>query len=83
MKSSDRLKIIKHLTPIFKEAFHSEIVVTEDLCALDLEEWDSLKHILLVSEIEIKFQFEFNTDELAEAKKIGDFIDIILNKGHY
>lgn len=44
------------------------------------ENWDSLTHLQLVSEIEGSFKINFDIDEIAEIEKPSDFLKLIKNK---
>ena len=38
----------------------------------DVEEWDSMTHLILVSELEEAFDIVFSDDDIAEIETIGD-----------
>jgi acyl carrier protein len=57
------------------------VVVTPDLDATKVPEWDSLNHISLVVAIEGEFQCELTTDEVAEMQNVGDLIAVLQAKG--
>jgi acyl carrier protein len=46
----------------------------------DIEEWDSLSHLRLISELEESLGIEIPFDEIKNIKKIGDFLRYF-NKG--
>ena len=46
----------------------------------DVEDWDSLSHINLISDIEAKFGIIFTTDEIVGTKNVGEFIKVIESK---
>ena len=55
-----REDILEKVNEIFREVFEDDdIVVTEATTANDIEDWDSLMHITLISEIESAFGFRF------------------------
>jgi acyl carrier protein len=74
-------EIVDRLTPIFRDIFNPEVVVTPDLDATKVPEWDSLNHISLVVAIEGEFQCELTTDEVAEMQNVGDLIAVLQAKG--
>lgn len=54
-------KIMEQLNEVFKDFFDDEeLVVTADTVASDVEGWDSLEHITLMSTIEDEFGVEFD-----------------------
>lgn len=77
----DKSEITSKLTPIFKKVFSNEsIVLTDTLNANDVDNWDSLTHMLLISEIEEVFAIKFKLKELNKMRNVGDMIEIILSK---
>ena len=66
---------------IFRDIFDEEDMVIEDKTSSDdVEEWDSLNHINLVSAIEKEFEIRFALGELIELKDVGAMIDLIGEK---
>lgn len=75
-------ELIKRITPIFREVFNrADLVVSEELNATQVKEWDSLNHISLIVALEGEFGCEFSTEELAKMQKVGDLLDILRTKG--
>lgn len=56
----------------FVKIFPGLEVFEDDLSPSKLNEWDSLKHIMLVTEIEKDFQIRFGLDDMLEMKSFGD-----------
>lgn len=48
--------------------------------AADIEGWDSLTHIELVSAIENKFSIQFSFREVMHFNSVSDMIDVIQNR---
>lgn len=71
----------QRLEPLFRRIFNPEVILTDDLDASMVPEWDSLNHISLVVAIEMEFGCELTADELAEMKKVGDLVRILGEKG--
>ena len=44
------------------------------------ENWNSLRHLNLVSELEDEFDVEFEPEEIAEMKSVNNIIEIIKEK---
>ena len=53
--------------------------LTDDLKRGDYEPWDSMAHLVLVSEIENKFDIVFEDDEVVDIWTVAD-IRILLSK---
>ncbi len=72
-------EIYEKLNEIFSDVFDEEITLTPETTASDIEEWDSLTHITLVSEVEDAFGFKFAMKDVLGMKNVGEMVDIIRN----
>ncbi len=73
--------IIEKITPVFRKVLNnSSIIIVDELSANDVDNWDSLSHMLLISEIEEVFDIKFKLKELNKMKNVGDLISIIITK---
>ena len=69
------------LTEIFKDVLDNDsIVLSRDITAADIEEWDSLNHISLLVAIEKEFNIKLELNELEHLKNVGDMLDLISKK---
>ena len=76
-----REMVYEKLNNIFREIFDNDsIVITDNTVADDIEGWDSLEHINLITAIEDDFNIKFTMRELSNMKKVGDMVDLILSK---
>ena len=57
-----------------------KLIIKEEYNASDIDEWDSLTHILLVVETEKKLGVKFLSSEIANWKDIGAMISAIQAK---
>jgi acyl carrier protein len=77
----ERTDLIDRINAIFREVFDDDgLVVTPEMTADDIEEWDSLSHIRLIVAHEIQFGVKFKTTELSDLKNVGNFIDLLKSK---
>ena len=77
----DRQEVFKRINEIFQDVFDDdELVVTDETCADDVEEWDSLRHITLVSAVERAFGVKFSMKEVLEMKNVGEMADILVER---
>lgn len=77
----ERTEIIEKLTAVFQDVFSdNSILLDNEMTANDVEKWDSLTHMLLISTIEEKFGVKFKLKELNKLKKVGDIIEILGEK---
>ena len=73
-----REEIFERLNMVFREVFDDEgITVDNDTTAADIDGWDSLMHITLLSAVEDEFDVSFNMKEVVKMKNVGDMVDII------
>ena len=74
----NRTEILEKLNEVFHDVFDNNyIVVTEQTNANDIEEWDSLIHITLISAVEDEFDVSFDMKTVVSMKNVGDMIDAI------
>lgn len=77
----ERTEIVNRLTPIFRKVFNDQSVeVTDTLTANDVAGWDSLSHMLLITEVENAFSIKFKLKDLNKMRNVGDMMDIIMTK---
>ncbi|MBO4321669.1 MAG: acyl carrier protein [Clostridia bacterium] len=82
MASQDtEARIINKLNDIFRFVFDDEsIEVSRKTSSADIEAWDSLTHITLISEVEDTFGMKFFMKEVVGMKNVGEMIDIIAQR---
>lgn len=74
-------EISEKLTVIFHEIFgDNSIVLRDDMTANDVEKWDSLTHMLMITKVEEEFGIKFKLKELNKLKMVGDLISIVESK---
>ena len=72
---------IEDLSEVFKAVFDDdELDITEESSANDVEGWDSMTHVLLLSAIEEQFGIEFNQKEVRKFQTVGDLLDSVNEK---
>ena len=55
--------------------------VIPDLKQDDLEDWDSMTHLVLISDIESEFDVSFTDEEVSETTSVGEIISLLESKG--
>jgi acyl carrier protein len=66
-------EIIKQVNNIFIKLFEDEsIVLFEHSDTSDIEAWDSLNHIQVITAVEKHFEIRFDLNELLNFQNIGD-----------
>lgn len=76
-----REEVLNEVQNIFIDVFDDEdIVIKDDTTADDIEDWDSLEHINLITSIEKHFNIKFTMREAVGFKDVGDMIDTIYKR---
>ncbi len=74
-------EIKSRLNKVFCKVFKDDsIVISEETTAKDIEKWDSLTHLILISTTETEFGIKFKLKELISMKNVGDFLRSIDSK---
>lgn len=77
----NRNEIVEKLTNVFHEVFNDNgIVLRDEMTAADVENWDSLTHMLMITKVEEVFGIKFKLKELNKLKMVGDLISTIESK---
>lgn len=77
----DKKEVLDKLTAIFRKVFRNDsLILTNELTANDVDQWDSLSHMILITEIENDFSIRFKLKDLNKMRNVGDMIDIIISK---
>ena len=76
-----RSEIMTETQNVMRDVFDDEtIIICDETTADDIEDWDSLEHINLITSIERHFGIKFSMSEAVRFKNVGDMIDTILTK---
>lgn len=73
-------EVLNRLQKIFDDIFLDPVVVTPELSAREVEEWDSLLHISLVVAVEEVFNIKFRVGEVEATRNVGEFVDLITRR---
>lgn len=77
----ERNEVIEKITQIFRDVFGDKnIVINDEMTAADVENWDSLTHMLMITKVEEELGIKFKLKELNRLKKVGDLISIVESK---
>ena len=76
-----REEVFEKLTEVFRDVFDDEdITLSEETTADDIEDWDSLMHITLISEVEDAFDVHFSMKDVTGMHNVGEMVSIILEQ---
>ena len=76
-----REAVLHRLEPIFRSVIDPNLTLTEDLDASKVPLWDSLKHIILVVEIEMQLGVRLTADELANLQNVSELVTLLQDRG--
>ena len=64
---------------IFRDNFDDDsLVLTRETTADDIEDWDSLEQINLLTAMEKQFGVQFKLDDVRGLANVGDMVDLII-----
>ena len=76
-----REEIFKKLNEVFCDVFdYPDIRVNDSTTAADIDGWESLTHITLISSVEDAFDISFSMKEVVKMKNVGEMVDRIEEK---
>ncbi|SFK83837.1 acyl carrier protein [Nitrosomonas aestuarii] len=79
--SQDKAAIFDQLTLIFQDTFiENSCIFSIDTTRDDVEEWDSLSHIRLLTAIEAGFGIQFDLDEIGSMTDVATIVDLLHEK---
>ena len=71
-------EIFNTVQDIFRDNFDDdELVITRETSSDDIEDWDSLEQINLLTAIEKKFNIKFKLSDVRGLKDVGDLLDLV------
>ena len=77
----DRDEILKQLALIFEEVLKQPgLKIDYNMSADDIDGWDSLSNMTIISEIEKKWNVHFKLRDIVRMKNIGDMVDVIIRQ---
>lgn len=73
-------EVLAKLNEIAQEVFEDdELILKEHTVASDVDGWDSLTHLQLISEIEDEFKIKFLMGEIQGFANVGELVNTIIN----
>ncbi|MEF9928465.1 MAG: acyl carrier protein [Massilia sp.] len=73
--------VLLKLEEIFRDLFDlPDLQLDVSMSADDIDEWDSVNHVMLVVQVEREFKIKFHTAEVEEMKNVGDLVKLVVGK---
>jgi len=74
--------IIDRINALFQEVFDDpSLQIGFETTASDIQDWDSVAQVKLVLAIEEVFNVQFETEDVAGFKRVGDVVAALRRKG--
>ena len=74
-------EVLSNVQDIFRDIFdEKDLIIENGTTSNDIEDWDSLNHIGIISAAEKEFRIKFALGELSTLKDVGSMIDLIIEK---
>ena len=71
--------LMSDIQDIFRDNFDDDsLVITRETTADDIEDWDRLEQINLLTAMEKKFGIKFTLDDVRGLANVGDMADLIV-----
>ena len=76
-----REEILDQVQGVFRKVLNDpSVTLHESTTAEDVNGWDSLSHVKIISEVEKQFKIRFSIKEMLTWKTVGDMIDSLYSK---
>jgi acyl carrier protein len=75
------MEIETKLQEVFRDVFQDEtLAILPEMTAGDVDKWDSITHLIMISKVEEVFNVSFRLKELIKLKNVGDLITLLKEK---
>ncbi len=79
--SEESREIVNRIEDIFLDTFTDDsFEFSLEVCSEDIEEWDSLVHIRLLTALEAEFDLQFDISEIEQLSTVSTIVETIQNK---
>ena len=73
--------IFNRVQEIFRDVFDEDtLMISDKTSSDDIEDWDSLNHILLLSSIQDEFKITISLEEMQSQSNVESLVKIIISK---
>lgn len=77
----EKTEVTEKLTLILRKVLNNDsLVLRDDMTASDVDNWDSLSHMIIINDIETVFSIKFRLKDLNKMRNVGNMIEIIISK---
>ena len=76
-----RDEVFRGIQEIFRDVFDEDtLMISDKTSSDDIEDWDSLNHILLLSSIQDEFKITISLEEMQSQSNVESLVKIIISK---
>ena len=72
--------VLEKMKTIINETFDIDFDIQAQTSAEDIDEWDSISHIELITKMEEHFGVRFALGELQDLQNVGDMAKLVIEK---
>ena len=77
----DKVKVLKTIEEICLDIFEVDnLKIDYNTSSVDIDQWDSLNHLNIISSVEQEFNIRFSFKEISSLKNVGDIVNVVLSK---
>lgn len=76
----EKAEIIKKIEEVLSDVFGEDIEYNETVQASDVDGWDSLNNVRVITSIEEKFDISFNHGDIISQKNLGTIFSTVESK---
>ena len=71
-------EILMTVQDIMRQVFRMpHLLINETMSAADISQWNSLNHVILISELEKKYNIKFDLSDMLDIRTVQDICDKI------
>ena len=72
-------EVLSKVQEVLRKTFEKpDLIITDSLSPKDIKKWDSLNHVILISEVEKEFSIRFDLQDMLESSNVGAICQTIL-----
>jgi acyl carrier protein len=72
-------EILSKVQEVFRKTFDKpDLIIMDSMSPKDIKKWDSLNHVILISEVEKEFNIRFGLQDMLESRNVETICNTIL-----
>lgn len=77
----ERIQVLNKLQEIVRDVLDDEeVVLQEETCMEDVEDWDSVAHMTVIALLENELGVRFDIEKIVNAKTVNELIEMVVDK---